>query len=86
MLDVETQDHLFNIEMFRNPFNYQLKVTENNELVPTKVDLVENEFAMCRSSTSPSPTVLLVNEKELAPKISISLRGLLSNAKFKLET
>jgi adenine-specific DNA-methyltransferase len=41
MLDVETQDHLFNIAMFRNPFNYQLKVTENNELVPTKVDLVE---------------------------------------------
>lgn len=41
MLDVETHDHLFNIEMFRNPFNYQLKVTENNELVPTKVDLVE---------------------------------------------
>lgn len=41
MLDVETQDHLFNIEMFRNPFNYQLKVTENNELVPTRVDLVE---------------------------------------------
>lgn len=41
MLDVETQDHLFNIEMFRNPFNYQLKVTENNELMPTKVDLVE---------------------------------------------
>lgn len=41
MLDVETQDHLFNIQMFRNPFNCQLKVTENNELVPTKVDLVE---------------------------------------------
>ncbi|WP_291068761.1 MULTISPECIES: site-specific DNA-methyltransferase [unclassified Empedobacter] len=41
MLDVETQDHLFNIQMFRNPFNYQLKVTQNNELVATKVDLVE---------------------------------------------
>ena len=41
MLDVESRDHLFNIQMFRNPFNYQLKVTENNELVPTKVDLVE---------------------------------------------
>jgi len=41
MLDVETQDHLFNIHMFRNPFDYQLKITENNELVPTKVDLVE---------------------------------------------
>ncbi|MCD8556598.1 MAG: site-specific DNA-methyltransferase [Bacteroides graminisolvens] len=41
MLDMETNDHLFNIEMFRNPFGYQLKVTENNELVPTTVDLVE---------------------------------------------
>ncbi len=41
MLDVESRDHLFNIQMFRNPFNYQLKVTENNEPVPTKVDLVE---------------------------------------------
>ena len=41
MLDVESRDHLFNIQMFCNPFNYQLKVTENNELVPTKVDLVE---------------------------------------------
>lgn len=41
MLDIETQEHLFSIEKFRNPFDYQLKVTENNELVPTKVDLVE---------------------------------------------
>ncbi len=41
MLDIETRDHLFNIEMFRNPFNYQLKVTENNELIAKKVDLVE---------------------------------------------
>ena len=30
-----------NLEMFRMPFDYQLKVTENNELKPTKVDLVE---------------------------------------------
>lgn len=41
MLDVETEDHLFSIQMFRDPFNYQLKVTEHNELVPKKVDLVE---------------------------------------------
>jgi adenine-specific DNA-methyltransferase len=41
MLDIETRDHLFNIEMFRNPFNYQLKVTENNELIAKKVDLME---------------------------------------------
>jgi adenine-specific DNA-methyltransferase len=41
MLDVESQDHLFNLNAFKNPFNYQLNVTENNELVPTTVDLVE---------------------------------------------
>jgi adenine-specific DNA-methyltransferase len=41
MLDVESRDYLFNLEMFRKPFDYQLKVTENNELKPTKVDLVE---------------------------------------------
>ena len=41
MLEIESRDHLFNLEMFRKPFDYQLKVTENNELKPTKVDLVE---------------------------------------------
>lgn len=41
MLDIESRDHLFNIEIFKNPFDYKLKVTENNELIPTKVDLVE---------------------------------------------
>lgn len=41
MLDVETEGHLFNLQAFKNPFNYQLNVTENNELIPTTVDLVE---------------------------------------------
>jgi adenine-specific DNA-methyltransferase len=41
MLDVETEGHLFNLQAFKNPFNYQLNVTENNELVPTTVDLIE---------------------------------------------
>ena len=41
MLELESREHLFNLEMFRKPFDYQLKVTENNELKPTKVDLVE---------------------------------------------
>lgn len=41
MLDVESREHLFNVEIFKNPFDYKLKVTENNELIPTKVDLVE---------------------------------------------
>ena len=41
MLEVESRANLFNLEMFRKPFDYQLKVTENNELKPTKVDLVE---------------------------------------------
>ena len=41
MLEMESREHLFNLEMFRKPFDYQLKVTENNELKPAKVDLVE---------------------------------------------
>lgn len=41
MLEMESREHLFNLDMFRKPFDYQLKVTENNELKPTKVDLVE---------------------------------------------
>lgn len=41
MLELESRDHLFNLQMFSKPFDYQLKVTENNELKPTKVDLVE---------------------------------------------
>lgn len=41
MLDLESRDHLFDIGIFRNPFGYQLNVTQNNEQVPTVVDLVE---------------------------------------------
>jgi adenine-specific DNA-methyltransferase len=41
MLDLESEGHLFNLQAFKNPFNYQLNVTENNELIPTTVDLVE---------------------------------------------
>lgn len=41
MLELESREHLFNLKMFRKPFDYQLKVTENNELKPSKVDLVE---------------------------------------------
>ena len=41
MLDVESRDQLLNIEAFKNPFSYKLNITENNELIPTNVDLVE---------------------------------------------
>lgn len=41
MLDVETQDSLLNLEWFVDPFNCYLNITKNNEMKPTKVDLVE---------------------------------------------
>lgn len=41
MLDVETREQLLNIEAFKNPFNYKLNITKNNELIPTNIDLVE---------------------------------------------
>ena len=41
MLDTETRDTLLNLKMFVNPFNMSLKTTKDNELVETKVDMVE---------------------------------------------
>lgn len=41
LLDVEAKDSLLNLEWFVNPFNCYLNITKNNELQPTKVDLVE---------------------------------------------
>jgi adenine-specific DNA-methyltransferase len=43
MLDVETKGSasLLNIEQFKDPFNYKLKVTRNNETKIQTVDLVE---------------------------------------------
>ncbi len=41
MLDTETRDSLLNQKMFVNPFNMSLKTTKDNELVETKVDMVE---------------------------------------------
>ncbi|MDY0104562.1 MAG: site-specific DNA-methyltransferase, partial [Lentimicrobium sp.] len=41
MLNVESRESLLNLEIFKRPFGYTLKVTENNELQPQEVDLVE---------------------------------------------
>jgi adenine-specific DNA-methyltransferase len=41
MLDVEAKESLLNLEWFVNPFNCYLNITKDNELQPTKVDLVE---------------------------------------------
>ena len=41
MLDSETKDSLLNIENFKEPFDYRLKITERNEIKETVIDLVE---------------------------------------------
>lgn len=41
MLNVESRDSLLNLGLFKRPFGYTLKVTENNALQPQEVDLVE---------------------------------------------
>lgn len=41
MMDTETKGSLFNLEWFVNPFAMTLKTTKDNELVKTKVDMVE---------------------------------------------
>ena len=41
LLDTETRDSLLNLKWFENPFAMTLKTTKDNELIPTKVDMVE---------------------------------------------
>ena len=41
LLDTETRDSLLNLKWFENPFEMMLKTTKDNELVETKVDMVE---------------------------------------------
>ena len=41
LLNTEARESLLDLEMFVNPFNVELKTTRNNELVPTKVDMVD---------------------------------------------
>ncbi len=41
MLDMETKDSLLNVDAFKNPFNYKLNITRNNESEETVIDLVE---------------------------------------------
>ena len=41
LLDTETRDSLLNLRWFENPFAMTLKTTKDNELVETKVDMVE---------------------------------------------
>lgn len=41
LLDTEARESLLDLKMFVNPFNVELKTTRNNELIPTKVDMVD---------------------------------------------
>lgn len=41
MMDIETRGSLFNIKWFVNPFDVVMKITKQNELKETKIDLVE---------------------------------------------
>lgn len=41
MLDTEAKGSLLSVEDFREPFSYQLNITQNNESAPTRIDLVE---------------------------------------------
>jgi len=41
MLNVESRESLLDLNMFKRPFGYKIKVTENNELKEQEVDLVE---------------------------------------------
>lgn len=41
MLDIESRGSLLDLEQFKTPFSYQMKITEQNETKTRSVDLVE---------------------------------------------
>lgn len=41
MLDIESKGSLLNVQAFKDPFNYSMKITEKNESKLRKVDVVE---------------------------------------------
>lgn len=70
MLDVEAKESLLNLEWFVNPFNCYLNITKNNELQPTKVDLVETFHYLIglvvESYAKPKEGYVVVTGKNLA--------------------
>jgi adenine-specific DNA-methyltransferase len=70
MLDVETRDDLLNLAWFEDPFNMYLNITRNNELQPTKVDMVETFNYLIGlvvgSYSVPKPGIVVVTGKNLA--------------------
>ena len=51
MLDLESRDSLLDLEAFRDPFAYRMKITEKNECKERPVDLIET-FNYLRSKPS----------------------------------
>ena len=41
MLDIESEGSILNLDAFNHPFEYKLKITENNEIKEKKIDIVE---------------------------------------------
>jgi adenine-specific DNA-methyltransferase len=70
MLDVEAKESLLNLEWFVNPFNCYINITKNNELLPTKVDLVETFNYLIglvvESYATPKEGYVVVTGKNLA--------------------
>lgn len=70
MLDVETKDSLLNLEWFADPFNCYLNITKNNEMKPTKVDLVETFNYLIglvvENYAAPKPGYVVITGKNLS--------------------
>ncbi|MDR9756018.1 MAG: DNA methyltransferase [Thermoanaerobacterales bacterium] len=41
MLDIESRGSLLNLDIFKEPFDYKMKIAENNETKETNIDMVE---------------------------------------------
>jgi len=65
MLDIESEGSLLDIDAFTSPFDYKLKVTENNETKKRNVDLIETfNYLIGLTVNTASTTVYFNAEKD----------------------
>ena len=57
MLDIESRGSLLDLDQFKTPFSYQMKITERNETKTRRVDLVETFNYLIGLSVSRQSTV-----------------------------
>ncbi len=81
MLDIEAEGSLLNIDAFRSPFDYKLKITENNETKEKNIDVIETfNYLIGLAVSSMSATVYFDAKKAAKPEYEGAVELVKNNA------